>query len=145
LTTRQPFHNKGLPTGKSAAHVDEDGPSIRGVWGDEEPRDQASNAISRVAFLTGENIYQLVTGVREMISKINGLPVLDADESEEITVAVNADDLEAGDPKESERHPVAIALRRKRGVDDARVTTREVLIGRGDQWYRYGALKLVEE
>ena len=78
-----------------------------------------------------------------MISKINGLPVLDADESEEITVAVSADDLEAGDPKKPERHPVAIALRRKRGVDDARVTTREVLIRRGDQWFRYEAPKPV--
>jgi len=80
-----------------------------------------------------------------MISKINGPPVLNADENEEITVAVNADDLEAGDPKKPERHPVAIALRRKRGVDDARVTMREVLIRRGDQWFRYEAPKLVEE
>lgn len=68
-----------------------------------------------------------------MISKINGLPVIDADESEEITVAVNADDLEAGDEKNPERHPVAIALRRKRGVDDARVSKRDVLIRRGDR------------
>jgi hypothetical protein len=75
----------------------------------------------------------------------DGLPVIDADESEEITIAVRADDMQAGDTKNPERHPVAIALRRKRGVDDARVSRREVLIRRGDQWYRYDAPKLVQE
>jgi len=72
------------------------------------------------------------------------LPVIDADESEEITVAVSADEMQAGNPKNPEKHPIAIALRRKRGVDDARVSKREVLIRRGDQWYRYDAPKLVE-
>ena len=67
----------------------------------------------------------------------DGLPVIDAAESEEITVAVSADDLQAGDVKKPERHPVAIALRRQRGVDDARVSKREVLIRRGNQWFRY--------
>jgi len=76
--------------------------------------------------------------------ELDGLPVIDADESEEITVAVSADDIQAGNPKNPEKHPIAIALRRKRGVDDARVSKREVLIRRGDQWYRYDAPKLVE-
>jgi hypothetical protein len=48
-------------------------------------------------------------------------------ESEQITVAVSANDLQAGDIKNRERHPVAIALRQS-GVDDARVSKREVLI-----------------
>ena len=76
--------------------------------------------------------------------ELDGLPVIDADESEQITVAVSADDMQAGDIKNPEKHPVAIALRRKRGVDDARVSKREVLIRRGDHWYRYDAPKLVE-
>ena len=75
--------------------------------------------------------------------ELDGLPVIDAAESEEITVAVSADDMQAGDEKNPEKHPIAIALRRKRGVDDARVSKREVLIRRGDQWYRYDAPKLV--
>ena len=45
--------------------------------------------------------------------ELDGLPVIDAAESEEITVAVSADDLQAGDMKSPERHPVAIALRRQ--------------------------------
>ena len=76
--------------------------------------------------------------------ELDGLPVIDADESEQITVAVSADDLETGDPKNPERHPVAIALRRKRGVDDARVSKREVLIRRGDRWFRYEPPKPVQ-
>jgi hypothetical protein len=52
----------------------------------------------------------------------HGLPVVEAPENETITVAVSADDLEAGDKKNPERHPVAIALRRQRGVDDARLS-----------------------
>ena len=31
--------------------------------------------------------------------ELNGLPVIDVDESEQITVAVSADDLQTGDPK----------------------------------------------
>ena len=76
--------------------------------------------------------------------ELDGLPVIDADESDKITVAVSADDMQAGDKKNPERHPIAIALRRQRGVDDARVSKREVLIRRGDQWYRYDAPKLVQ-
>jgi hypothetical protein len=56
---------------------------------------------------------------------------------------VSADDLEAGDMKNPERHPVAIALRRQRGVDDARVSKREVLIRRGNRWLRYNPPKPV--
>ena len=75
--------------------------------------------------------------------ELYGLLVIDAAESEEITVAVSADDLEAGDMKNPERHPVAIALRRQRGVDDARVSKREVLIRRGNRWLRYNRPKPV--
>jgi hypothetical protein len=32
-------------------------------------------------------------------TELDGLPVIDADESEEITVAVSADDMQAGDQK----------------------------------------------
>src|SRR5262249_37374086 len=45
--------------------------------------------------------------------------------------------MQAGDPKDPERHPIAIALRRQAGVDDARVTKRETLIRRGKQWFRF--------
>ena len=75
--------------------------------------------------------------------ELDGLPVIDAAESEEITVAVSADDLQAGDVKKPERHPVAIALRQS-GVDDARVSKREVLIRRGNQWFRYEPPKPVQ-
>jgi len=54
--------------------------------------------------------------------KIEGLPVIDIDESEQITVAVRADDLLEGDTTDPKRHPLAIALRRQDDVDDARVT-----------------------
>jgi hypothetical protein len=77
-------------------------------------------------------------------TELDGLPVIDAPESEEITVAVSGDDMEAGDMKNPERHPLAIALRRARGVDDARVSKREVLIRRGDQWFRYNPPKLLQ-
>jgi hypothetical protein len=77
------------------------------------------------------------------MSKIE-LPVMDAAESETITVAVSADDLQAGDTKNPERHPVAIALRRQSGVDDARVSKREVLIKRGNRWFRYESPKPVQ-
>ena len=76
--------------------------------------------------------------------ELDGLPVIDAAESETITVAVSADDLQAGDMKNPERHPVAIALRRQRGVDDARVSKREVLIRRGMRWFRYEPPKPVQ-
>ena len=71
------------------------------------------------------------------VMKIEGLPVIDVDESEEITVAVRADDLLEGDTGDPERHPIALALRRQDDVDDARVTNNETLIRRGEKWFRY--------
>ena len=75
--------------------------------------------------------------------EFDGLPVIDTDESEEITVAVKPDDLAEGDATDPEKHPIAIALRRHKGVDDARMLKREVLIRRGEKWFRYGAPKQV--
>jgi hypothetical protein len=63
------------------------------------------------------------------VMKIEGLPVIDVDESEQITVAVRADDLLEGDTTDPQRHPIAIALRRQNDVDDARVK----------KWFRYDA------
>jgi len=54
--------------------------------------------------------------------ELDGLPVIDAGESETLTVAVSPDDMEAGDEKNPEHHPIAI---------DARVSKGEVLIRRG--------------
>ena len=71
--------------------------------------------------------------------KIKGLPVIEVNESEEITVAVRAVDLLEGDTTDPDRHPIAIALRRQDDVDDARVTKRETLVRRGEQWFRYEA------
>jgi hypothetical protein len=71
--------------------------------------------------------------------KIEGLPVVDVDESEKVTVAVRADGLLEGDTADPERHPIAIALRRQDDVDDARVTKNATLIRRGKQWFRYDA------
>ena len=48
--------------------------------------------------------------------KIEGLPVIEVDESDEITVAVRADDLLEGDTTDPKRHPIAIALRRQDDV-----------------------------
>ena len=72
-------------------------------------------------------------------NEFDGLPVIDVDESQKINVAVSADDLQSRDPKDSENHPIAIALRRMRGIDDARVTNSETLIRRGKKWFRYDA------
>jgi hypothetical protein len=72
-----------------------------------------------------------------------GLPIIDTEESEGITVAVKAEDIAEGDESNPEQHPIAIALRRQRGIDDARVSKREVLIRRGQKWFRYGAPKRV--
>jgi len=69
--------------------------------------------------------------------ELDGLPVIDADESENITVGVRSNDILEGDTKNPERHPIAIALRRQAGVDDARVTKSETLIRRGKQWFRF--------
>jgi len=65
--------------------------------------------------------------------------VIDVDESEQITVAVRADDLLEGDTADPERHPIALALRRQEDVDDARVTRNETLVRRGKKWFRYDA------
>jgi hypothetical protein len=70
--------------------------------------------------------------------KIEGLPVIDADESEQITVAVRAGDLLECDTADPRRHPIAIALRRQDDVDDARVRN-ESLIRRSKKWFRYDA------
>jgi hypothetical protein len=40
---------------------------------------------------------------------------------------------------DAEQHPIAIALRRQRDVDDARVTKNETLVRRGKKWFRYDA------
>ena len=71
--------------------------------------------------------------------KTRELPVIEVDESEQITVAVRADDLLEGDTTDPWRHPIAIALRRQEDVDDARVTKDETLVRRGKQWFRYEA------
>jgi len=71
--------------------------------------------------------------------KIAGLPVIEVDESEEITVAVRADDLLEGNTADPKQHPIAIALRRQDDVDDARVTKSETLVRRGKKWFRYDA------
>jgi hypothetical protein len=76
-------------------------------------------------------------------TEFDGLPVIEVPESEEVTVAVRGDDLQEGDEAKPEQHPIAIALRRQPGIDDARVSKREVMIRRGDQWFRYGAPKRV--
>jgi hypothetical protein len=70
-------------------------------------------------------------------TELNGLPVIETDESEEITIAIKADDLRKADVNEA----IATALRLQPGIDDARVSKREVLIRRGQKWFRYGAPK----
>ena len=72
-------------------------------------------------------------------TELDGLPVVEVPDSEEITVAVKADGLREADIKDA----IATALRQQRGVDDARVSKREVLIRRGDKWFRYSAPKRV--
>ena len=69
--------------------------------------------------------------------KIERLPVIDVDESEQITVAVRAGDLLEGDAADPRRHPIAIALRRQDDVDDARVNKNETPIRCGKKWFRY--------
>ena len=76
-------------------------------------------------------------------TEVDGLPVVEVPDSEEISVAVKPEDIQDGDEADPEQHPVAMALRRQRDIDDARVSKREVLIRRGDQWFRYGAPKRV--
>jgi len=74
-----------------------------------------------------------------LVMKIEGLPVIDADEGDEITVAVRADDLLEGNTADPKQHPIAIALRRQEDVEDARVTKNETLVRRGKKWFRYDA------
>lgn len=71
--------------------------------------------------------------------ELEGLPIIDTDESDEITIAIKGDDMRERDLEKA----IADALRRQGGVDDARVSKREVLIRRGGQWFRYGAPKRV--
>jgi len=75
------------------------------------------------------------------MKKIEGRPVavIEVDESEEITVAVRAEDLLEGDTADPWRHPIAIALRRQDDVDDARVAKDETLVRRCKKWFRYDA------
>jgi hypothetical protein len=54
-----------------------------------------------------------------VMGQIEGLPVIDVDEREQITVAVRAESLHEGNPADPEKHPIAIALRRQKDVDDA--------------------------
>jgi hypothetical protein len=70
-------------------------------------------------------------------TELDGLPVIEVPDSEEITVAVKPEDIQESDETNPGQHPIAIALRRQNGVDDARVSKREVLIRRGDHWFRY--------
>lgn len=68
-------------------------------------------------------------------TELDGLPVIETDESEEITIAIKADDLRKADLNEA----IATALRLQPGIDDARVSKREVLVRRGKKCLRYGA------
>jgi hypothetical protein len=74
-----------------------------------------------------------------MIDKFEGLPVIDADEAEQITAAVRIEDMQEGDPNDPAQHPIAIALRRQQDIDDARVTETGTLVRRGKRWFRYDA------
>ena len=76
-------------------------------------------------------------------TELDGLPVIEVPDTEAITVAVKPADMQEGDLNDPEQHPIAIALRRQSDIDDARVSKREVMIRRGDQWFRYGAPKRV--
>jgi hypothetical protein len=78
-------------------------------------------------------------GVRDAKIELDGLPVVDAPDSEEITIAVSPDDLQAGDMKNPRTAPNSDCLTASaRGVDDARVSKREVL------WFRYEPPKAVQ-
>jgi hypothetical protein len=74
-----------------------------------------------------------------MSDKFEGLPVIDADEAEQITTAVRIDDMQEGDTTDPAQHSIAIALRRQEDIDDARVTESETLVRRGKRWFRYDA------
>ena len=68
-------------------------------------------------------------------NEFEGLPIIDVDEGEQFTIAVISDDILAGDVKDPERHPIAIALRRSRGIDDSRVTKNETLVRRASSGF----------
>jgi hypothetical protein len=93
----------------------------------------------RVSRITEDSQVRSYIGAMLLRMKIEGLPVIDVDESEEITIAVRAHDLLEGNMADPERHPIAIALRRQNDVDDARVTKNETLVLRGKKWFRYDA------
>jgi hypothetical protein len=59
-------------------------------------------------------------------TELDGPSVIEVPDNEEITVAVKPEDIQDGDEANLEQHPIAIALRRQRGVDYARVSKREV-------------------
>ena len=65
--------------------------------------------------------------------KIEGLPVIDADEGDEITVAVRANDLQQIQSSTPLPSPCVAK------IDDARVTKNETLVRRGKKWFRYDA------
>jgi hypothetical protein len=44
-------------------------------------------------------------------TELDGLPVVEVPDSEEITVAVKPEDTQEGDEKDPGQHPIAIALR----------------------------------
>jgi hypothetical protein len=75
--------------------------------------------------------------------EFDGLPVIDAPRSEAITLMIKSGDLDKRDTVNPDRHPIAIALRRQPGIDDARVSKREALIRRGKKWFRHSAPKRV--
>ena len=72
-------------------------------------------------------------------TELDGLPVIEVPDSEEITVAVKPDDMQEGDINDPDCHCAAAAS----DIDDERVSKGKVMIRRGDQWFRYGAPKWV--
>src|SRR5215510_1023160 len=74
-----------------------DGCPCRGVWKNFTVCEQPSNRRDRG--------WQSRSRSRVSAMKIEGLPVIDVDESEKITVAVRADDLLEGDTADPDRHP----------------------------------------
>jgi hypothetical protein len=68
---------------------------------------------------------------------LDGLPVIEVPDNEEITVAVKPGTYrKAASPNRNSARQ--IALRRQRGIDGARVSKREMLVRRGEEWFRYG-------
>ena len=57
-------------------------------------------------------------------TELDGMPVIEVPDSEEITVAVKVDGFDEGELNDPEQHPIAIALRRQSGIDDADLQTR---------------------